>query len=253
MEQLRIDLHLHSLASGHAFNTIDEIVRFARIKGYYAVGISDHGPQMEGAPHSGYFEMLSRLPKAVGNTQVLYGCEANILDGLGTLDIPASLIRKLDYVIAGLHRRTPYQGRTAVEHTGAVVSSIRSGCVDIISHPISLNFMADVKEVVQAASEHRVILEANKTVMLEAVRHARRDVIAATKALFSEAQAAQVPLLFGSDAHHTSEMGLSEAEAALIAEQYNLDLSRVINCRPTDLLNLLRERRSIRGGLANGT
>ena len=253
MEQLRIDLHLHSIASGHAFNTIDEIIRFAQINGYFAIGISDHGPQMEGAPHSGYFEMLSRLPKAVGNTQILYGCEANILDDFGTLDIPASLIQNLDYIIAGLHKRTPYQGRTAVEHTKAIVSSIRSGCVDIISHPVSLNFIVDVKEVVQAATQHHVILEANKTVMLEAVRRDCRGIIVATRALFAEAQTAGVPLLFGSDAHHTSEMRLSESECALIAEQYHLDLSRVVNNCPADLLKLLQERKTIRGGLVNGT
>lgn len=247
MDPLNIDLHLHSIASGHAFNTIDELTHFARINGYCIIGISDHGPQMEGAPHSGYFEMLSRLPKAAGNTQLLYGCEANILDQFGTLDISAPLLHDLDYVIAGLHRRTPYQGRTTAEHTRSIVSAIHSGYVDIISHPVSLNFMVDTKEVVRAAAQCHVILEANKTVLLEAVRRGCQDVIAATKALFSEAQAGGVPLLFGSDAHHISEMGLSEAERALIAEQYDFDVNGVVNCRPVDLLKLLRERKTIRG------
>ena len=246
------DLHLHSIASGHAFNTIDEITRFAQKNEYGLIGISDHGPKMEGAPHSGYFEMLNRLPHMAGNTQVLYGCEANILDEYGNVDLPNSLIRTLDYVIAGLHRRTPYQGHTIAEHTRAIVSAIASGRIDIISHPVSLGFLADAKEIVHFAAQHYVILEVNKTVVLEAIRKNREDVIASSAALFFEAQVMGVPLLFGSDAHHISEMGLTQDEVSLIDRVYQLDLCSVVNTRPDLLQQFLQKHRMIREGITNG-
>lgn len=253
MEHLPVDLHLHSIASGHAFNTIDEITRFAQTNGYDVIGISDHGPKMEGAPHSGYFEMLYRLPREVGNTQVLYGCEANILDEYGNLDLPDSLIQTLDYVIAGLHSRTPYQGRTVAEHTQAIVSAICSGRVDIISHPVSFNFLTDTKEIVHCAAKHHVILEVNKTIMLEAIRKNREDVLTSSVALFSEAQAMGVPLLFGSDAHHISEMGLARDEIYLIESIYQLNLRGIINTHPDLLQQFLQKHKMIREGIANGT
>lgn len=252
MEHLPVDLHLHSIASGHAFNTIDEIIHFAQMNGYDLIGISDHGPKMEGAPHSGYFEMLYRLPRRASNTQVLYGCEANILDEYGNLDLPDFLVKTLDYVIAGLHSRTPYQGRSPAEHTQAVVSAICSGRADIISHPISFNFLTDSKKIVHCAARHHVILEVNKTVILEAVRRKRDDIITSSAALFSEAQSMGVPLLFGSDAHHISEMGLAPDEISLIERTYQLNLRGVVNTHPNLLRQFLQKRRMIREEITNG-
>ena len=136
------DLHIHSISSSHAFNTIDEIIKFSEEHNYTVIGISDHGPDMERAPHIGYFEMLYRLPYRSGNMNVLYGCESNILDTKGNIDIPDRLIGKMDYIIAGLHKRTHYAGNSIDNNTKAIVSVIRSGKADIISHPISLGFLA---------------------------------------------------------------------------------------------------------------
>lgn len=253
MEHFLSDLHLHSIASGHAFNTVDEITRFAQANGYNLIGISDHGPKMEGSPHSGYFEMLCRLPRKAGGTQILYGCEANILDEYGNLDIPDHLVRTLDYVIAGLHRRTPYQGHSVAEHTQAVVSAISSGRVDIISHPISLNFLVDAEEIVYFAAQHHVMLEINKTVTLEAARKNFNDIVVSSSTLFSMAQEMGVPLLFGSDAHHISEMGLTEDEISLIENTYRLDLCKIVNTHPDSLRQFLRQRKTIREDITNGT
>lgn len=41
---LEMDLHIHTIASGHAFSTLNEIVSYSEAKGMKTVGISDHGP-----------------------------------------------------------------------------------------------------------------------------------------------------------------------------------------------------------------
>lgn len=244
MLHFKSDLHLHSISSGHAFNTIDEITRFALTNGYDLVGIADHGPDMEGAPHSGYFEMLHRLPDTEGNTRILYGCEANILNTSGDLDISNELNVSLDYVIAGLHKRTSYSGCTEAEHTTAIVSAIRSGYVDIISHPLSLSFTVDVHEIVQAAAECNVILEANKTVLINAISLNRWDIVKLYDSLFCEAQMVGIPLLFGSDAHHISEMGLLLNEWQLLQDYYHLDLSKLINNQNELVIQFLKDRQA---------
>jgi len=44
---LKIDLHLHTVASGHAQNTILEYITQARKLGMHTVGINDHAPSTD--------------------------------------------------------------------------------------------------------------------------------------------------------------------------------------------------------------
>lgn len=229
MKNIACDLHIHSIASGHAFNTIDEIVRFSEKSDYSIIGISEHGPDMEGAPHSGYFEMLHRLPKIYGRIRVLYGCEANILDGTGKLDLEDSILTRLDYIMAGLHSRTSYKGTSTKEHTDAIVNAIRSDKVNIISHPVAPGFIPDVKAVVEAARGRNVFLEANKSVMLSAIRERNTAVLNTCNELFRLAERDGIGIIFGSDAHHISEMGLTFTEYELIVENYKINFDELVN------------------------
>ena len=43
---LILDTHTHTIASGHAYNTINEMVRSAADKGLKLLGITDHAPMM---------------------------------------------------------------------------------------------------------------------------------------------------------------------------------------------------------------
>ena len=240
------DLHIHSISSGHAFNTIDEIINFSEKHEYSMIGISDHGPDMERAPHIGYFEMLYRLPHRVGNMNVLYGCESNIIDINGNIDIPDRLISEMDYIIAGLHNRTCYTGNSIDDNTKAIVSVIRSRKADIISHPISLGFLADPEIIVQAALEEQIILECNKSVLKEAVIHQKKEVIHLTTELLNNALEAEVPVLLGSDAHHISEMAISDEELSIIKDIYGISLSRLLNENVTKLEHILLRRKKQR-------
>lgn len=246
MDLPKIDLHIHSMASGHAFNTIDEIVAHANVLGFAAIGISDHGPRMEGAPHSGYFEMLDRLPRRAGKLMALYGCEANILDLEGSLDIAGSLLSTLDYVMAGLHRRTPYMGQTIEAHTTAIIAAMRSGNVDIISHPISLNHVVDARGVVMAAKETGVMLEVNKSVMEGLLRYDDRDKINLIREMRSLASANDVPVIFGSDAHHVSELLSDEREWEKLCVEFQLDMGAIANDNAQRLIETLSARKDAR-------
>ena len=50
-----LDSHTHTTASGHAYNTIYEMAQSASRKGLALLGISDHGPAMEGSASKHYF------------------------------------------------------------------------------------------------------------------------------------------------------------------------------------------------------
>ena len=59
------DLHTHTLASTHAFNTVTEMARAAYEMGHKAIAITDHGPQMPDSPHIWHFYNLMRLPQKI--------------------------------------------------------------------------------------------------------------------------------------------------------------------------------------------
>lgn len=45
-----IDMHTHTISSGHAYSTLHENVQFAKKNGIKILGLSDHGPNMPGGP-----------------------------------------------------------------------------------------------------------------------------------------------------------------------------------------------------------
>ena len=97
------DLHCHTTASGHAYSTVTEIAAQAAALGLRAVAITDHGPALPGSADMRHFANLNLLPTHILGVRILRGVEANIINVEGGLDLPDSLLEKLDVVIAGFH------------------------------------------------------------------------------------------------------------------------------------------------------
>ena len=57
-----IDTHTHTIASGHAYNTIDEMTRKANSIGLENLAITEHTPKMPGSCNMLYFTNLKVLP-----------------------------------------------------------------------------------------------------------------------------------------------------------------------------------------------
>lgn len=56
--EILLDMHTHTLASGHAYSTIAEVAAAAAEQGLCAVGITEHAPTMPGTCHNFYFQNL---------------------------------------------------------------------------------------------------------------------------------------------------------------------------------------------------
>ena len=46
--KIALDVHTHTLASGHAFSTLQEMARAAADKGLEVLGITEHSPGIPG-------------------------------------------------------------------------------------------------------------------------------------------------------------------------------------------------------------
>ena len=77
------DTHTHTIASGHAYTPITEMVRTAADRGLKAIAIADHtagrtGTEMPGAPNEIYFRNVKVIPREMFGIHVLMGAEVNI-------------------------------------------------------------------------------------------------------------------------------------------------------------------------------
>ena len=231
---LKIDLHIHSIHSGHAFGTLYDICAEAARKGMLAVGVSDHGPAVPGTLAPINFHMRKRAPRFMDGVRLLWGCEANVLNHDGELDIDEETRQGLDYVIAGLHDCYGFVDRGAAENTLAMTRAFALPEVKICAHPFALSYPIDHDSLFEAAIENGVLLEVN----LSSLARRKSGIIESHRRMIDVVRSHGAKLIVDSDAHFLHEIGddwiLDECRDAL-----GLDDEIMINNRPDELAAFL--------------
>lgn len=145
-----LDVHMHTLASGHAYNTIREMIAAGSKKGLALVGIADHAPAMPGSTHRFYFENLRIFDREAygkeAGVELLMGVELNILNTTGKVDLEEKALRSVDYAIASLHDPCINPG-TELDNTTAIMSAMWVPQVKIIGHPDNPKFPVDFDQI----------------------------------------------------------------------------------------------------------
>lgn len=127
-----VDLHMHTVASTHAYSTLHDYIAEAKRKGIKLFAITDHGPDMADAPHHWHFINMRIWPRLVDGVGILRGIEANIKNIDGEIDCTGPMLNSLDVIIAGFHEPVfaPHDKET---NTQAMIAAMASGNVHIIS------------------------------------------------------------------------------------------------------------------------
>lgn len=242
------DLHAHTIASGHAFSTLDEMVRAAAALGRRAQGLTDHGPSMDGAPTIGYFEMVGRLPRTLHGVDVLMGCEAAIVDVQGRIDLPAEVAQVQRVLLAGLHARTPFPtDLTARQNTDALIGAMESPWVDIVSHPYRDGFPVEPRVVAEAAAAFDTLLEVNVAALWRSGNHpgelATTPAVAGTREMLQHLMHCGGGFVVSSDAHHAAELAVGDAVLDGLGEALGVHMSAATNASPPALESLLERLR----------
>lgn len=160
---IEIDTHSHTLASGHAYNTIREMAASASGKGLKGLAITDHAMRMPGTCHSYYFQNLRVVPREMYGIELLLGTELNILNEAGEVDMPQEPLAELDIAIASMHHPC-YQGECSKEAvTQAYLKVMKNEYVDIIGHPDDGRFPVDFETMVRGAKQTGTLLEVNNS------------------------------------------------------------------------------------------
>jgi len=162
--ELIADLHVHTVASGHAYSTIQENVAEANKKGLKIFGLSDHGPCVAGAPSFHYFRALRFVPRYIEGVLILRGAEANIVSTSGKIDIPEHCLKSLDYTMVGFHAVDEYPpSQDVAVNTSAMIAAMDNPYIKVITHAGNPKFPVDYDAVVRAAKDKGVAVEINNS------------------------------------------------------------------------------------------
>ena len=161
-----LDVHTHTIASGHAFSTLQEMTLAAKEKGLEILGITEHSPNIPGTCDPIYFRNLHVVPRNLYGIKLMLGAELNILNTQG--------------VINAMHN--PY--------------------IQIISHPGDGTAELDFEQLMKVSKETHTLLEINNHSMAP-IRH--KTVAAPNNLQLLElAKKYETPVIFGSDAHFST-------------------------------------------------
>lgn len=199
-----LDVHTHTIASGHAYNTIDEMITEAKKKNLKLLGISDHCFDMPGSSHSYYFSNFNVLKKVKQSKEleVLFGCEANIIETEKgyTLDILKDefCTNCMDYIIASFHKIC-FSPKSKEENTKALLDVIKTNKVNILGHLDDGNFDLDYETIIKTAKEYNVIVELNNS--SNSPNSFRSNSYELDLIILGLCKKYEVPIILNSDAH----------------------------------------------------
>lgn len=233
--RVQADLHVHTVASGHAFSTVAEIAREAARRGLRAVGISDHGPALPGGPHLFHFQALRFLPRTMEGVKILKGIEANVVNGRGELDLPREVLGRLDYALVGFHDGCGLKVRSPAKNTAVLIGAMQQPRVRVITHPGNPAFPIEVPTLVRAARDLGVALEINNS----SFSMARRGSLEVCTAIARQVALEGGLVCLSSDAHVACDVG-QVADAWTVASGAGIQPDQVVNRTYEGLAKFLR-------------
>ena len=229
-KDIKGDLHCHSKWDGGA-NSIEEIAEAAMKMDYQYIGIADHTKflRIEHGLDEKKLELQKKeieklnskfriRPQPISNGlgrpaliqgrwrnskfRILQGCEANILSD-GLIDIKDEALKKLDFVIAGIHSNFKMEKSKMTER---IIRAMKNPNVDIISHPTGRilkrrdEYQIDFDKILRVAKETGTILEINSF-------PERLDLNAEN---IRRAKEAGVKMVINTDSHHKDQLRFIE-------------------------------------------
>lgn len=233
------DLHTHTVASGHAYATVDEMARGAFQKGIKVMAVTDHGPQMPGGPHKYHFGNMLVVPDELYGVRIIKGIEANILDE-GELDLDQKELSRLEFVAAGIHRLTGHNLKDKSDYTQATIMAMGNPYLDMITHPVQREYPLNLEKVVKTAAKKDVILELNAS-SYSPKKDKTRGIKSESLKLVKLAKKYNCQLAVNSDAHFYDEVG-EFSPLNFIFESEDFDQELIVNRDKESVIEYLNQR-----------
>lgn len=230
------DLHTHTIVSGHAYSSLQEMVLAAADKGLEILGVTEHGPAIPGTCDKLYFKNMIVIPRHMYGVRLLLGAELNILNYHGDIDADDKLMDMLDLRIAGIHS-VCWEGSSCLQNTEGVIKVISDPRIHIISHPADGTAELDFEQLVIEAKKHGTLLEINS----HSLHPARHKTVARYNnlELLRLCKKHDMPVILGSDAHISFQIADYSNVMPLI-EETHFPPELIMNDKPAQLLDFLK-------------
>ncbi len=230
------DMHMHTLASGHAYGTIREMAQAAADVGLELIGITEHGPGIPGTVDPFYFGNLKVVPRVLYGVEVLHGCEVNVLND-GTPSLKERYMRRLDYCSVGIHGLC-YENAGKEKNTENLISCMRHPKIKFVTHPDDDHTPLDYDLLTAAARETGTALEVNNSSLIK--KDHRLNCYENYRTMLKYARERGVYIIVNSDAHDPSQVGMLDLAVELLeSEQFPAEL--VLNADRDRLVRFLTE------------
>ena len=233
MISVNVDVHTHTLFSGHAFSTIEENAIHAKEKGLEAIAMTDHfgfcfahetvkdrkllnaGPSMN----------MEALPKVIHGVRILAGTEIDIVDFEGNLagyDLPSwnqnetfadTMLDSRDIAIASVHSFPGHDKGTSAQNTKMYCNVAANPKVDIIGHLIRHGTLFEIDELLKVAKVSGCMIEIN-----EHSFDFGENVVKGYRDLAVRCAEMGVNVVIGSDAHSSFFVGKFGRALSLLEE-----------------------------------
>jgi putative hydrolase len=223
--QIFADIHLHTLASQHAYSTITEYVAQAIKLNLEIIGISDHGPAMSDGPLEYYFMNLRILPDYIEGVRVLKGIELNIMDEEGAIDLRSHLLKSLDYSIASFHPGISPAYYSKEQYTKGYLNLMETKNITILGHIDNPAIPCDFQKVLEKAKETNTLIEINNS----SYGYVRPGSYEVAKILLAKAKEIGNKIILNSDSHYHGQLGVVDKSLQLITEA-NYPEELIVNC-----------------------
>ncbi len=221
--RLLLDLHTHTLASGHAYGTVRENAQAASEKGLAGLGVTEHGPGMPGSCHPLYFTNIQYIPRELYGVNIYYGVENDMMPD-GSMSLEDRWMSGLDYAIVGIHA-TCYRDLGIEKNTENLIRCMSNPKVFFVSHPDDSTYPLDYSQIVPAAKQNGVALEVNNNTIRSARKKNWRENIMTYLELCMKYRA---NIIVSSDAHDPSTVGRF-IEAKALLDEIGFDEELIVN------------------------
>lgn len=237
LQHIRGDLHAHTRESDGRMS-IGEMAAAARAKGYGYLAITDHTKHLamthglDAGRLKRQMAEIDRLNASSRDFIILKSVEVDILED-GTLDLPDSVLRELDFVVGAVHSQF---GLPSDKQTERIIRAVDNRYLSILAHPSGRlidqrpAYTIDMERIMKAAAARGCCLEVN----------AQPDRLDLTDTHCRMARDLSVKLVISTDAHSAAELdfmryGVDQARRGWV------EAKDVLNTRPwAELKTLLR-------------
>src|SRR5574341_345016 len=168
LKDIKGDLQMHTTWSD-GWNSIEEMAQAGKDRGYEYIAITDHSPTLgitKGLTEDKIYkqiEEIKKINKKFKGFRILTGIEVDIRDN-GQLDLPNSVLKELDIVVASIHTRFNLPKE---QMTKRIIKALENEVVDILGHPTGRllgkrePYEVDMGKIIDAAQANKKILELN--------------------------------------------------------------------------------------------